>query len=178
MHGLETVQEPGCCEAPIGAGREDRIERLVALGRALSDPIRVRMLGMMAEVARSGRGCCELPDLGEPAYPPPTGICVCEFQACFGLGQSRVSYHMKKLKDAGLVREERRGRWSLYSLDGEAAESLLSGAAGWFLGKGSPVRRGSGRHESSRQARNPRGPAGDLSEALELAREHGVERTR
>ena len=52
------------------------------------------------------------------------------------MGQSKVSYHMKKLKDAGLVREERRGKWSFYSLDraaasgllGEAADRLLSGA--------------------------------------------------
>ena len=32
---------------------------------------------------------------------------------------------MKKLKDAGLVREERRGEWSFYSLDREAASELL-----------------------------------------------------
>jgi ArsR family transcriptional regulator len=30
------------------------------------------------------------------------------------MGQSRVSYHMRKLKDAGLVREERRSKWSFY----------------------------------------------------------------
>jgi len=39
-------------------------------------------------------------------------ICVCEFEEHFSMGQSKVSYHMKKLKDAGLVREERRGKWS------------------------------------------------------------------
>ena len=42
------------------------------------------------------------------------------------MGQSRVSYHMRKLKEAGLVREERRGRWSFYSLDREAARDLLA----------------------------------------------------
>jgi ArsR family transcriptional regulator len=55
--------------------QEERVERLVALGRALSDPIRVRMLGMMAE----GRSCCDLPDLGVPADNENPGICVCEF---------------------------------------------------------------------------------------------------
>ncbi len=36
---------------------------------------------------------------------------------------------MKKLKDAGLVREERRGKWAFYSLNREAAEELLGEAA-------------------------------------------------
>jgi ArsR family transcriptional regulator, arsenate/arsenite/antimonite-responsive transcriptional repressor len=100
-------------------------ERIVALGRALSDPIRVRMLGMMAEATASGRGCCDLPDLGVPAAEGDVGICVCEFEDRFGIGQSKVSYHMRKLKEAGLVREERRGKWSFYSLDGEVARGLL-----------------------------------------------------
>ena len=49
------------------------------------------------------------------------------------MGQSKVSYHMKKLKDAGLVREERRGKWSFYSLDREAAGELLGEAADRLL---------------------------------------------
>jgi ArsR family transcriptional regulator len=111
---------------------EERVERIVALGHALSDPIRVRMLTMMAE----GRGCCDLPDLGVPAEDADKGICVCEFEDYFGMGQSKISYHVRKLKDAGLVHEERRGKWSFYSLDraaagkllGEAADHLLSGS--------------------------------------------------
>ena len=99
----------------------DRIEHIVALGRALSDPIRVRMLGMIAE----GRDCCDLPDLGAPVGNDSPGICVCEFEGYYGMGQSRVSYHLGKLKEAGLVREERRGRWSFYSLDRETAGWLL-----------------------------------------------------
>ncbi len=104
---------------------EEGVERLVALGRALSDPIRVRMLGMMAD----GRGCCDFSDSGVPADEGDEGICVCEFEGVFGMGQSKVSYHMKKLKDAGLVREERRGKWSFYSIDREVAGELLGEAA-------------------------------------------------
>jgi ArsR family transcriptional regulator len=103
---------------------DERVEGLVALGRALSDPIRVRMLAMMAE----GRSCCDLPDLGVPVAESDEGICVCEFEDVFGMGQSKASYHVRKLKDAGLVREEKRGRWSFYSLDREAAEGLLDEA--------------------------------------------------
>jgi ArsR family transcriptional regulator len=40
---------------------------------------------------------------------------------------------MRKLKDAGLVREERRGKWSFYSLDREAAGELLGEAADRLL---------------------------------------------
>jgi ArsR family transcriptional regulator, arsenate/arsenite/antimonite-responsive transcriptional repressor len=106
-------------------GSEEGVEQLVALGRALSDPIRVRMLGMMAD----GRGCCDFSDSGVPADEGEEGICVCEFEAQFAMGQSKVSYHMRKLKDAGLVREERRGKWSFYSLDREAAGELLGEVA-------------------------------------------------
>jgi ArsR family transcriptional regulator len=100
------------------------VDRLVALGRALSDPIRVRMLSMMAD----GRGCCDFSGSGVPAGEGEEGICVCEFEEAFSMGQSKVSYHVRKLKDAGLVREERRGKWTFYSLDGEAARSLLAEA--------------------------------------------------
>jgi ArsR family transcriptional regulator, arsenate/arsenite/antimonite-responsive transcriptional repressor len=110
-------------------GPEEEVDRLVALGRALSDPIRVRMLGMMAD----GRGCCDFSDSGVPADEGEEGICICEFEAQFGMGQSKVSYHMRKLKDAGLVREERRGKWSFYSLDREAAGELLGEAADRLL---------------------------------------------
>jgi ArsR family transcriptional regulator, arsenate/arsenite/antimonite-responsive transcriptional repressor len=123
--------------AEIGVLKEDRasgVKRVVALGRALSDPIRVRMLGMLAAEAESGRGCCDLPDLGAPvgSEGDSPGICVCEFEECFEMGQSKVSYHLGKLREAGLVREERRGRWSFYSLDLEAAGGLLAGVAGYL----------------------------------------------
>ena len=122
---LGVVQENGVRKG----GTEEGVERLVALGRALSDPIRVRMLSMMAD----GRSCCNFSDSGVPAGEGEEGICVCEFEEHFGMGQSKVSYHMKKLKDAGLVREERRGKWSFYSLDREAASGLLGDAADRLL---------------------------------------------
>ena len=124
---LEVVEENGARTGGGEAIPRERVEPIVALGRALSDPIRVRMLGMMADAAASGRGCCDLPDLGAPAEDGDAGICVCEFEDRFGMGQSKVSYHMRKLKEAGLVREEKRGRWSFYSLDAEASRELLGG---------------------------------------------------
>ena len=109
---------------------EESVDRIVALGRALSDPIRVRMLAMMAD----GRGCCDFSDSGVPADEGEEGICVCEFEDQFGMGQSKVSYHMRKLKEAGLVREERRGKWTFYSLDTKSAAEVV-GAVDRILGK-------------------------------------------
>ncbi len=109
--------------------QEERVADLVALGRALSDPIRVKMLGMLA----GGRGCCDLSDLGAPAGDADTGICVCEFEDRFGMGQSKVSYHLGRLKEAGLVREEKRGRWNFYSLDREATRQLLGETTDYLL---------------------------------------------
>jgi ArsR family transcriptional regulator len=130
--GIEVIKEN---DRPVAGGPvpDEDVGRIVALGRALSDPIRVRMLGMMAEAAASGRGCCDLPDLGVPAEEGDAGICVCEFEDRFGMGQSRVSYHVRKLKEAGVVREDKRGKWSFYSLDAEAALELL-GDLGGHLG--------------------------------------------
>jgi ArsR family transcriptional regulator len=119
--GLGVVQENGLRRGDA----EENVEQLVALGRALSDPIRVRMLGMMAD----GRSCCDFSGSGVPADEGDEGICVCEFEGAFSMRQSKVSYHVRKLKDAGLVREERRGRWAFYSLDREATGQLLAEAA-------------------------------------------------
>jgi ArsR family transcriptional regulator len=124
--GLGVVEENSDARGDV---QEEGVDRLVALGRALSDPIRVRMLSMMAE----GRGCCDFSGSGVPAGEGEEGICVCEFEEHFGMGQSKVSYHVKKLKDAGLVKEERRGKWAFYSLDREAAGELLGEAADRLL---------------------------------------------
>ena len=79
---------------------------------------------MMAD----GRGCCDFSGSAAPAGQGEEGICVCEFEEAFSMGQSKISYHVKKLKDAGVVREERRGKWNFYSLDKEATRSLLADA--------------------------------------------------
>lgn len=123
---LGVISENG--RASGGMDDEAQVGRLVALGGALSDPIRVRMLGMMA----GGRGCCSLPDCGVPAEDQDAGICVCEFEAFFEMGQSKVSYHLRKLKDTGLVTEEKRGKWSFYSLRRDATRGLLAEIAAYL----------------------------------------------
>jgi ArsR family transcriptional regulator, arsenate/arsenite/antimonite-responsive transcriptional repressor len=138
---FKVVEErPAHGQEPDEMLREERVARFVALGQALSDPIRVRMLGLMAAAASEGRGCCGLPDLGVPvdAGEENVGVCVCEFEDYFQMGQSKVSYHVRKLKEAGMIREEKRGKWSFYSLDQEAVQELLHEIAG-HLGSGVEV---------------------------------------
>ncbi len=59
--------------------------------------------------------------------------CVCELQAELGAAQSRLSFHLKKLKDAGVVSDRRDGRWVHYSLVPEALEEMRA-----FLGEVKP----------------------------------------
>ncbi len=111
------------------AASDAKIEEIVALGQAISDPIRVRMLGMLGAAASEGRACCGLPESGAPAGEQETGICACEFVQHYGLAQSKVSYHLGKLKAAGLVQEEKRGKWSFYSLQPNAVGESLTETA-------------------------------------------------
>ena len=43
-------------------------------------------------------------------------VCVCDIESAFGMIQSRISRHLKILKEAGLLRVERKGRWAYYSI--------------------------------------------------------------
>ena len=115
--------------APSAARAGDDLDRLVLVVKALSDPARLRMLDLMVQ----GRRCCELPDpatRGVPGLTDPSGICVCEFQSELGIGQSTTSYHLRVLREAGLVREEARGKWTFYELDREAAAAALARLSG------------------------------------------------
>ena len=43
-------------------------------------------------------------------------VCVCELENAFGMIQSRISRHLKILKDAGFLHVDRKGRWAYYSI--------------------------------------------------------------
>lgn len=44
-------------------------------------------------------------------------LCVCELLEVFDMSQPSISQHLRKLKDAGLVKEERKGQWVYYSIN-------------------------------------------------------------
>ena len=50
--------------------------------------------------------------------------CVCELTDAMKAGQSRLSFHLKVLKEAGLLLDRREGRWMYYSINPDAIESL------------------------------------------------------
>jgi len=43
-------------------------------------------------------------------------VCVCDIESAFGMIQSRISRHLKILKEAGFLRVERKGRWAYYAI--------------------------------------------------------------
>lgn len=83
---------------------DDDAAATAALFKALADPHRVRVVNLLA-VSR------------EP-------VCVCDLTDLLGLSQPTVSFHMKKLVDAGLLHREQRGVWAYYSLRPDAIEHL------------------------------------------------------
>ncbi|WP_406139334.1 ArsR/SmtB family transcription factor [Streptomyces sp. NBC_01089] len=96
----------GCCPAlltaPLG---EDQAVELAKVFKALGDPVRLRLLSMIA--SREG---------GE--------ICVCDLTPAFDLSQPTISHHLKLLRQAGLIDCERRGTWVYYWLLPEMTDRL------------------------------------------------------
>lgn len=91
---------------------------VVKISKALSDPIRYRILLMLMNHERGELQelCCNSPD---------DGVCNCDIVSAMGLIQSRVSYHMKELVDAKLVIEESRGKWKYYFLNRETLRGYI-----------------------------------------------------
>ena len=61
--------------------------------------------------------------------------CVCELMETFGMAQSKLSHHLIALRDAGFIKDEKRGKWNYYRIDFESLDpmrrELLSSLAGW-----------------------------------------------
>ncbi|MGZ4109799.1 MAG: ArsR/SmtB family transcription factor [Actinomycetota bacterium] len=94
-----------CCVPLADAGMSGGdASATAALFKALADPHRVRIVNLLAVS-------------GEP-------VCVCDLLETLGLAQPTVSFHMKKLLDAGLLDREQRGVWAYYSLRPDAVERL------------------------------------------------------
>lgn len=54
--------------------------------------------------------------------------CVCELQDALGAAQSRLSFHLRVLKDAGLLSDRKEGRWVYYSLNADGIAELEEAA--------------------------------------------------
>ena len=69
--------------------------------------------------------------------------CVCELTEAFQTGQSRLSFHLRVLKEAGLINDRPEGRWMYYSLNVEGIQELESFVK--TLKESHPLRRSSAR---------------------------------
>lgn len=98
------------------------LDRAVTLFHALSDPTRLSILEML----RGGEQC------------------VCDLQDRLAAAQSRLSFHLRVLKEAGLVADRKEGRWSYYRIIPESLGEVHDLAVGLQPKKGAlPVLRAS-----------------------------------
>src|SRR5687767_12688973 len=96
-----------CCEPLVHpAVSPVQAERIAAVARALSDPVRVQLVDVLRKHAGK--------------------VCVCELTPLFDISQPTVSHHLKVLREAGLIDLERRGLWSYYYVIPEATKELES----------------------------------------------------
>jgi ArsR family transcriptional regulator len=90
--------------APLGEGDAVALAHRFA---ALADPVRLRLLSLLADA-------------------PVGEVCACDFVEPLGKSQPTVSHHLKVLTEAGLITGDKRGRWIWYSLVPEQLDALRS----------------------------------------------------
>ena len=103
-----TSDAEACC--PGSAGEllpQAEAADIATLFKALADPTRVRLLRYLAESGAGTACACHLPD-------------------ALGITQPTLSFHMRKLHDAGLVEREQRGRWAHWSVNAAALDPIRS----------------------------------------------------
>ena len=98
-----------CCTPLSGeaALTADQAERVAVLLKALADPVRLRLVSLIAS-------------------SPDGEACVCDLNDAFDLTQATVSHHLKVLHTAGLLGREKRGVWVYYSLDRTALAAVAT----------------------------------------------------
>jgi ArsR family transcriptional regulator len=104
---VATIESPvGCCAplliAPISAPEADE---LAGAFKALADPVRLRLLSLIANA-------------------PDGTACSCDLEEPVGKTQSTVSHHLSILADAGLITKEKLGRWVNCSIVPERVAAL------------------------------------------------------
>jgi ArsR family transcriptional regulator, arsenate/arsenite/antimonite-responsive transcriptional repressor len=95
-----------CCAPSVGVSPSLDAERIATVAKALAEPLRVRIIDVL--------------------HRGTEAVCQCELIALFGIKQSLLSHHMKKLADAGLVTVERRHKWAYYSISADALKELTA----------------------------------------------------
>lgn len=98
MSGMVKARDGLCC-ATLRTPRlsEDSADELAGVLKALADPVRLRIVSLVASSAA-----------GE--------VCACDLPAQLGRSQPTVSHHLSLLVSAGVLDREQRGRWAWYRL--------------------------------------------------------------
>lgn len=85
------IEPTECCASVLAAPlSEAEAEQLAEAFAALADPVRLRLLSLVAAADE---------------------VCSCDLQAPLGKAQPTISHHTSALADAGLIVGDRRGRW-------------------------------------------------------------------
>ncbi|MEA2452099.1 MAG: ArsR family transcriptional regulator, arsenate/arsenite/antimonite-responsive transcriptional [Actinomycetota bacterium] len=97
---------PVACCAPLSEATisADEAGAAAELFKALADPTRILILNRLLS--------------------SDDAVCVCEFNEDLDLSQPTVSFHLKKLVNAGLLAREQRGTWAYFSVRPEAMNQL------------------------------------------------------
>lgn len=105
---LTPVETVACC-SPLTASplTSEQAERIAPLLKAIADPVRLRLLSLVA--AHQDRESC-----------------VCDLQDAFDLSQPTISHHLKVLHEAGLLDRTKRATWVYYSVRADALEDLAA----------------------------------------------------
>jgi ArsR family transcriptional regulator, arsenate/arsenite/antimonite-responsive transcriptional repressor len=95
----------GTCCSPLAASplSGEQAAGLAPMFKALGDPVRLRLLSMIASTAE---------------------VCVCELTDGFDVSGPTISHHLRVLREAGLVDCERRATWVYYWVRPEAMRQL------------------------------------------------------
>ncbi|MEM8922735.1 MAG: metalloregulator ArsR/SmtB family transcription factor [Actinomycetota bacterium] len=103
----------GLCCAPIAGTviAEEQATVLAARLKALADPIRLRLVSLVA-CAESGE------------------VCACDLPEILGRSQPTVSHHLKLLVEAQIFDREQRGKWAWFSLRPGALDDLRTALGG------------------------------------------------
>ena len=105
------VGDEVCCVSVLAAPLGDDAATGLAKGfAALADPVRLRLLSLLAA-------------------QPSGEVCGCELMEPLGKSQPTVSHHLKVLSEAGLVVGEKRGRWVWYRVRSERLSALRAALA-------------------------------------------------
>lgn len=104
---MDTLDLIACC-TPITRRRLDdrQAEELETVFKALADRHRIKIVNLLVAAKDA--------------------VCVCDLVDSLRLKQPTVSYHLKQLSDAGIIRGERRGTYSFYELSPGALERVAS----------------------------------------------------